>query len=289
MQQDAERASIHQDVSQQTRGGNPNTTITTDAAVDSSLNLCSRLLLMMNIGEPPLGIDGPSTMRWDTGTLRSFTDRHFRPPGVHQLQPDKPQIGRLFTAVNLKKIGGFRIAWTVNLADHLRLIEDPSSSSGVVALFSCVSFLRFQHRCVPPQNQLFPTSPITETLRTLALLLPQNDAATQAWLRSQELDPLLTECGSLATHERRFEAFAHWHNRLVVLKQALDEARPRTLAQWWFDRRNGVQWYTFWVAILVFLVTIFFGLVQSVEGGLQVSSLESSIPPFRISKSHKLR
>lgn len=56
----------------------------------------------------------------------------------------------------------------------------------------------------------------------------------------------------------------------MVLRQALDEARPRTLAQWWHDRRNGVQWYTFWVAILVFLVTIFFGLVQSLEGALQV-------------------
>lgn len=74
----------------------------------------------------------------------------------------------------------------------------------------------------------------------------------------------------MKTDDRQIEAFVHWHDRLVVLKQLFDEATPRTLAQWWCDRRNGVQWYTFWVAILVLTLTIFFGAVQSVEGALQV-------------------
>jgi ABC-type Fe3+ transport system permease subunit len=56
----------------------------------------------------------------------------------------------------------------------------------------------------------------------------------------------------------------------VVLKEAFDEAEPRSLSQLWFDRRVRVQWYTLWVAVLVFILTIFFGLVQSVEGALQV-------------------
>ncbi|KAI0107592.1 hypothetical protein GGR51DRAFT_153398 [Nemania sp. FL0031] len=265
MQEDKQRASLHQDISQQLGSSNSNTT-----TVDCSINLCSRLLLMMSIGEPPLGIDGPNTIRWTTGTLRDFTSAHFSlGPGV-RLQPDKPQIGRIFTALNLRKIGGMRIEWTQNLADHLRLVDDKT-----VLIFDCVAFLRFQNNCVAsPQQHLFPASFVDETLRTLALLLPQNDTKTQAWIKSQirkyALDPLLAECGSLATHERRFENFKYWNNRLVILKQALDEARPQTLSQWWFDRRNGVQWYTFWVAILVFLVTTFFGLVQSIEGGLQV-------------------
>ncbi len=37
----------------------------------------------------------------------------------------------------------------------------------------------------------------------------------------------------------------------MVLKQVYDESTPKTLSQWWHDRRNGVQWYTFWVAIVV--------------------------------------
>ncbi|KAI0203966.1 hypothetical protein F4808DRAFT_416434 [Astrocystis sublimbata] len=257
---DKQRASIHQDVSQQFGGG-------TRSIIDGSLNLCSRLMLMTSIGEPPLGTDGPNTIRWGEGSLRDFAETHFGTGSGVRLQPDKPQIGRIFTALNLKEIGGMRIEWTRNLADHLRLVDDDQT----VSIFDCVAHLRFQKTV---HQQIFPTGFIDETLRTLALLFPQNDAKTEMWLQSQisefGLDQLLTECGSLATHERRFENFSYWNNRLVILKQALDDSSPQTLSQWWFDRRNGVQWYTFWVAILVFAITVFFGLVQSIEGALQV-------------------
>jgi hypothetical protein len=61
-----------------------------------------------------------------------------------------------------------------------------------------------------------------------------------------------------------------WHDRIGILKQAFDEAEPSTIAQWWFDRRRRVKWYTFWVAALVLALTIFFGAIQCIEGGLQV-------------------
>ncbi|KAK0621877.1 hypothetical protein B0T17DRAFT_535299 [Bombardia bombarda] len=49
-----------------------------------------------------------------------------------------------------------------------------------------------------------------------------------------------------------------------IRRSAPDDA---WLAQWWNDRRDGIQWYTLWVAIGF---TVFFGLVQSIEGGMQV-------------------
>jgi hypothetical protein len=42
------------------------------------------------------------------------------------------------------------------------------------------------------------------------------------------------------------------------------------MSQWWYDRRNGVQWWTFWIALLVLGLTILFGLSQCIEGGWQV-------------------
>jgi len=78
------------------------------------------------------------------------------------------------------------------------------------------------------------------------------------------------DSGHLIADERQIESFSYWRDRLVVLKQVYDESRPNTIAQWWHDRRNGVQWYTFWVAMLVLFLTVFFGLVQSIEGALQV-------------------
>lgn len=113
---------------------------------------------------------------------------------------------------------------------------------------------------------------------TLALLFPFADKSTQQWLSAQRrksqappIDGKLGKCGTLLTYERRLENFSYWHDRLVILKEAFDESQPKSLAQWWFDRRNGPQWYTFWVAILLFVLALVFGVVQCVEGGLQVA------------------
>lgn len=56
----------------------------------------------------------------------------------------------------------------------------------------------------------------------------------------------------------------------MILKQVFDEAEPNTIPRLWYDRRKGVQWYTFWVAVFVLVLTVFFGFVQSIEGALQV-------------------
>jgi hypothetical protein len=133
---------------------------------------------------------------------------------------------------------------------------------------------------------------VDETLQTLALLFPSSDEGTRHWFINQPragIDRRVIQCGQLKTDHRQTERFGFWNDRLVVLKQVLDEAEPKSLSQWWHDRRNGVQWYgpfeastlssantglinryTFWVAVLVLVLTIFFGLVQSIEGALQV-------------------
>jgi hypothetical protein len=57
----------------------------------------------------------------------------------------------------------------------------------------------------------------------------------------------------------------------MILKQAFDDAKPRTFRQAWLDRRNPTQWYSFWIAGL-FLIgfTILLGIIQCMEGVLQV-------------------
>lgn len=55
-----------------------------------------------------------------------------------------------------------------------------------------------------------------------------------------------------------------------MLKQAFDEADPKTVRQWWLDRGKPVQWFNFWFAVaLVVGLTVLFGTIQSIEGGLQ--------------------
>jgi hypothetical protein len=121
---------------------------------------------------------------------------------------------------------------------------------------------------------LLPAGLVDETLRTLALLLPGTDEATRKWFKalatSQRLDIKAIKCGRLRVEDRYIENFQFWHDRLIVLKQLFDEAEPDTFSRWWYDRRKRVQWWTFWVAALVLVLTIFFGVVQSIEGALQV-------------------
>ena len=83
------------------------------------------------------------------------------------------------------------------------------------------------------------------------------------------IDQRLSSCGTLPADSRQIETFYYWRDRLVVLKQTYDDATPRTVKQWWFDRRNGAQWYPFWIALMVFVVATFLGLIQVIEGALQ--------------------
>ncbi|KAK0627598.1 hypothetical protein B0T14DRAFT_420955 [Immersiella caudata] len=212
------------------------------------------------------GFSGSTPLTWSgPHTLRQAIGQHFKPE--YELQPDNPRLGKLFTARNLSFIGGIKIKWTNNIVDHLLLSDDDQT----VFVFHYSGFLQFQQGLESP---LFSESFVKETLRTLALLFPQNDTKTRRWLQGQiaehKLDPAVACCGNLRAQTRRFEQFSYWRDRLIILKQAFDESSPRGLRQWWNDRRNSVQWYTFWVAIWVFAMTVFFGLMQSVTGVLQV-------------------
>ena len=130
------------------------------------------------------------------------------------------------------------------------------------------------------ERPLLPPAFVEETLSTLALLLPEYEHDVQTWFESVQknrrklgktpLDALARENKQLKAEERQIENFVYWHDRLVILKQVYDEAEPQNMRQWWHDRRKRVQWYTFWVAAMVLSLTVFFGLVQSIEGALQV-------------------
>ncbi|KAH8598463.1 hypothetical protein B0O99DRAFT_591746 [Bisporella sp. PMI_857] len=231
--------------------------------LDGSVNLAARLLLMMDIGVLQLGFSGRRQLVWREGSLRDFVHSYFNYPQM--IAHDNIKLEKVFTARNLGRIAGIEIVWTDNLADHLCMVGDDDKK---VAIFHHASFLKCQ------QSQIFPDGLIQETLNTLALLFPSSDKDTEQWFArlpdSVQLDGKVIKCGQLRAQKRQIKNFKFWHDRLVILKQVFDQSRPATLKQWWCDRRNGVQWYTFWVAILVLLLTIFFGLIQSVEGALQV-------------------
>ncbi|KAF1842834.1 uncharacterized protein K460DRAFT_407219 [Cucurbitaria berberidis CBS 394.84] len=232
-----------------------------DNILDGAIDLAARLHLMINISYAKLFISGQLQLSWESGSLKDLLSNHFSE--AVRLGNDGIKLDPTFTATNLESIAGIQIKPTDNLVDHLRLIDKEDK---VVAIFHHASFLNRQTGTVLPQGLK------EETLRTLSLLFPQHDRQTRHWLKKQSgrFDDMLHRCDPIRLEDRQIEKFHFWHDRLVMLKQAFDQSRPATMSQWWFDRRNGVQWYTFWISVLVLLLTIIFGIVQSIEGALQV-------------------
>lgn len=235
-----------------------------DEILDNSVDLAVRLYLMVNVGANESTVTRGKKLLWDTPSVKEFLWAYFTEPQV--LSNSNIRFEKAFIASNMERIAGIKIRWTNNLADHLRMVDDDDK---IVAIFHHASFLKRQK-----SNPLFPPGLIDETLRTLALLFSKSDKQTRKWLQalppSPRVDRHLMYCEKLRLDDRQIETFRFWHDRLIILKQAFDESRPAKLSQWWYDRRDGYLWYTFWVAVFVLCWTIFFGLVQSIEGALQV-------------------
>ncbi|KAH6876356.1 hypothetical protein B0T10DRAFT_585433 [Thelonectria olida] len=245
-------------------------------ARENSLNLAVRLLLMLRMGAIKYQHCPRRCLVWDKGLPRDFLNQRFCEGPI--LNSDGVKLPKAFNGWSLESIGGIEISFTDNLADHLLLIEDDSK----VLVFHYASFLDCQR--LKGKESLFPTTFAEETLRTLSLLFPQSmvsgshrsRVSRSSWFRKlcdkrsiYKIDERLGCCGNLHAEDRQIKNFTFWRDRLVILKQVYDEATPMTLSQFWYDRRNGVQWYTFWVAILVLIITTIFAVLQCVQGGFQ--------------------
>ncbi|KAJ2995200.1 hypothetical protein NUW58_g1347 [Xylaria curta] len=245
----------------------------TKRACESSIDLAARLLLMLKIGVVRHQANPCHYLKWEKGNLKDFVRERFNKPPV--LDCHHVRLPKSFDAWSISVIGGLRLEFTDNLADHLLLIDDDTT----VLVFHHASFLECQ------VNTIYPDGLVNETLRTLALLFPQSEFGSSVrgssnkrkWLQKLRLasspcliDPQVAFCGNLRAEERQIEQFTFWRDRLIILKQIYDDAAPRTMRQWWHDRRNGERWFTFWVAVLVLMITITLGLVQCIESALQV-------------------
>jgi len=111
-------------------------------------------------------------------------------------------------------------------------------------------------------------------METLALLVPKSDLNVKRWFlnvqKKHKIDTSVICCGHIRPEWRSIGHYTYWGNRLRDLKAAYDNHEPQGPLQWWRDDRKPVQWWTFWVAVLVLFLTIVFGVIQSVTGILQV-------------------
>lgn len=238
------------------------------------IDLAANLWSMLSIGKFPGDVSYDEPIQWESNqTLDELLDNHF--PRRFESE-DRVKLPQSFTAANLEQIGGIEIVWTSNLADHLLLKDDDTK----LMLFHQVSILQLHLRS---EISPFPVSLVDETIRSISLLIPPVLGEPNPWFQQKKLsypvDASAGTCDRLNSSERQIDKFMYWRDRLVLLKRTFDDAEPSNISQLWFDDRKKTQWFTFWVAVLVFIMTVFFGVVQSVAGIVQawasVQSLKS--------------
>jgi hypothetical protein len=105
---------------------------------DSSINLAARLMLMIRIGGVPHEYSKGRYIEWEEGNLREFVHNYFAVPPARAR--DRIKLEKSFNALNVQRIGGIKIWWTDNLADHLRMMDDDKA----VFIFHHASFLEHQ-------------------------------------------------------------------------------------------------------------------------------------------------
>lgn len=236
------------------------------------VDLAAGLWLMLSISKYPGDISYDEPIDWgDYERLaeapyesdKGLINKNF---SLHYNSTDLVKLPQAFTAAHLEQIGGIKVIWTSNLADHLLLKDDDTK----LMLFHQVSILQLHKKSA---TTLLPKVLVDETIRSISLLIPPILGEPNPWFLQQRkkhlIDAQAGVCDRLNSSERQIEKFAYWRDRLVLLKRTFDDAEPRNISQLWWDDRRKTQWFTFWVAVLVFIMTVFFGVVQSVAGIVQ--------------------
>lgn len=172
-----------------------------------------------------------------------------------------------FTAINLVDICGMRIAWTDNLIDHLYYDPSPGpkkwwqfwqyqGSGGTIYIYPHKVCLASHYG----RTNIFGNDLMEETMKSLDLLFPFGDSQTRAFL-SQECHPFFL--AETPTFPRTMDLgdFTFWRRRIVILYDAFN-APPSRVQQMWKDTRNPMQWWTFWLAGFIVILTMIFGAIS---------------------------
>jgi hypothetical protein len=125
----------------------------------------------------------------------------------------------------------------------------------------------------PPLNlkSLFPFGILAETQRTIDLLFPTAALKeSKRMKRLSEMNFVDIELAEPGQRPRDLSLYPTWRERLSLIQEAYDDSRPKRLKQWYWDRRRRNEWATLWIAVIVFCLTVVFGVISSVTGIMQV-------------------
>jgi hypothetical protein len=258
---------------------------------DIIIDEIARMYTMITVRSTSRGVSGDDSVPWEEDiSLQECLLDHFSTRQTQEPYRYLVNLKRGFTAKDLERLAEVKVIWTDNLEDHLKLIHNINALS----VFKFPSFLRLkllQRRALRSPEECFDCPcfdyelALQEALWTLAVLFPSDDdpddgggfierTHRQGFLfldhRVMFDHGLLRQ--PLLTRKQSLKEFRVWGDRLKELKELYDDHQPASKKFWSFlmDRRKFDQWFHSWVAVVVIGLTLFFGLIQSIEGAIQV-------------------
>ena len=173
-----------------------------------------------------------------------------------------------FNIMNIRRLCRIQVHWTQNLKDHLRF--DHSTRRLFIYPHKVCLLNHLERRKVYPKDFLL------ETIRTLDLLFPFGDRSTETWLEESNQPFHRTSSSYMQARANNFGEFRYWRRQIMELYHVFQQP-PATVLHMWRDRRNPMQWYTFWLAALIVVLTIVFGSLGTYIGFKQIELAERSI------------
>ncbi|KAG8531353.1 uncharacterized protein KY384_002982 [Bacidia gigantensis] len=129
-----------------------------------------------------------------------------------------------------------------------------------------------RHAAISPiltdiRRSLIPASVLQEILLSLDLLFPPNQQSVLSFLADEQKDIILD--GSYGRNRPlHLGHFNHLKDRILEIDDLFHTPAPGW-SQLLADKRNLQQYYTFWIALVVFVLTVVFGFISSVTGIIQ--------------------
>lgn len=130
------------------------------------------------------------------------------------------------------------------------------------------------HRIVLPQKLL------RETLDSLLLLFPEWNKSTVSLLEREHQD-LHHQEPFAAVQPLGIRDFDRWRDRLLELHQDVFLDNATGWRQLFYDRRNPHQWYIFWLALVIAVMTMIAtvaGVLSSIFAAIAIWGLKAPVP-----------
>ncbi|KAI1615454.1 hypothetical protein EDD36DRAFT_432871 [Exophiala viscosa] len=232
-----------------------------DGAAESALVLAIQLWLFLELPMEDLNRSLGTAIKVKLPRKPAF--------GVNAAKVATTLLSEDFSAKSLTRKGGFHLMWTSDLSEHL--VIKGEYHLYVFCHARILGSYQYQEESV-----LYPKGLLEEVDRTLELLFPTSKLKSAKRVRrisrKQKVDieafRMWEDMEGLIKYQ--CSSYQFFGQRLAELQSRYDKTRPKSLGQWWYDRRNVREWAALWIAVVAFVLTVVFGVIGAVTGVFQV-------------------